>query len=205
MKFMGNGLIKILSAILALGLFLSGCGGISKNVISSQQSQTTESLYVESSTTVEKIALPCDSYWCDGKSYTEVEALFKDAGYTNIKTIAQQGDVEKETRVNNSVIAVSVNDNIIFSQNTIFNCDAEIKIYYILSKVTENTASQTDKASESKIIDTESDSNSQKVWITENGTKYHNKSTCSGMLSPQEVSKTYAEEMGYEPCKRCCK
>ena len=205
MKFMGNGLVKIISAILVLGIFLSGCGATSNDIISSQQSQTTESLYETSSTAVESIALPCDSYECDGKPYTEVEALFKDAGYTNIKTIAQQGDVEKETRVNNSVIAVLVNGNIIFSKNTLFNRDAEIEIYYVLSKVTEKITQQTDEVNESKIIETESDNNSQKVWITENGTKYHSKSTCSGMLSPQEVSKTYAEEIGYEPCKRCCK
>ncbi|MFR8171204.1 MAG: hypothetical protein ACLU9Q_10335 [Marvinbryantia sp.] len=43
----------------------------------------------------------------------------------------------------------------------------------------------------------------EKVWIPSSGSKYHRKSTCSGMDSPREVSRAEAEQMGYEPCKRC--
>lgn len=44
------------------------------------------------------------------------------------------------------------------------------------------------------------------VWIpTNGGTKYHRKSSCSGMKDPQEVSQSSAEAMGFTPCKKCCK
>ena len=41
------------------------------------------------------------------------------------------------------------------------------------------------------------------VWITESGSKYHSKSSCSGMKSPKEITLEEAEREGYEPCKRC--
>lgn len=42
------------------------------------------------------------------------------------------------------------------------------------------------------------------VWIpTNGGTKYHSKSTCSGMDDPQYVSVSKAESLGFTPCKRC--
>lgn len=41
------------------------------------------------------------------------------------------------------------------------------------------------------------------VWIPNSGKKYHSRSTCSGMKNPTLVSKSYAESMGYTPCKKC--
>lgn len=41
------------------------------------------------------------------------------------------------------------------------------------------------------------------VWIPQSGSKYHNKSSCSNMKNPSQVSKSDAESMGYEPCKKC--
>lgn len=41
------------------------------------------------------------------------------------------------------------------------------------------------------------------VWITKSGKKYHKNSTCSGMKSPQQVTKEEAERLGYTPCKKC--
>ena len=64
---------------------------------------------------VENIMLPFYSYYCEGKQYTDIVAQFENAGYTNVMAIAQKADNTKETRVNESVIAVSVNNNIIFS------------------------------------------------------------------------------------------
>lgn len=57
--------------------------------------------------------------------------------------------------------------------------------------------------------DTSSNSNSNngsgegEVWIPESGSKYHCKSTCSGMKNPTKVTVEEAESMGYTPCKRC--
>ncbi len=41
------------------------------------------------------------------------------------------------------------------------------------------------------------------VWIPSSGTKYHSTSTCSNMKDPAQVTKEYAEQKGYEPCKKC--
>ena len=41
------------------------------------------------------------------------------------------------------------------------------------------------------------------VWIPESGSKYHNKSSCSGMNNPQQVTLSEAESLGFTPCKKC--
>ncbi len=41
------------------------------------------------------------------------------------------------------------------------------------------------------------------VWIPSSGSKYHSYASCSNMKNPSQVSKSEAEDMGYEPCKRC--
>lgn len=41
------------------------------------------------------------------------------------------------------------------------------------------------------------------VWIPQSGSKYHSKSSCSGMKDPTQVSLSEAVSQGYEPCKRC--
>ena len=43
------------------------------------------------------------------------------------------------------------------------------------------------------------------VWIPAFGSKYHNKPSC-GRMNPstaKQISKSEAEAMGYEPCKKC--
>lgn len=41
------------------------------------------------------------------------------------------------------------------------------------------------------------------VWIPQSGSKYHSKSTCSGMNNPTQVPISTAKARGYEACKRC--
>lgn len=41
------------------------------------------------------------------------------------------------------------------------------------------------------------------VWIPASGSKYHSSSSCSGMNNPTQVTLSEAQNMGYEPCKRC--
>lgn len=41
------------------------------------------------------------------------------------------------------------------------------------------------------------------VWIPASGSKYHSKSSCSNMKSPRQVSLEYAQQQGYEACKKC--
>lgn len=45
---------------------------------------------------------------------------------------------------------------------------------------------------------------SETVWIpTHGGTKYHRRSTCSGMEDPEETTKEDAIQRGFEPCQKC--
>lgn len=71
----------------------------------------------------------------------------------------------------------------------------------------DNTNNSDDSNSISSDSSTDdSDSNEEKdavVWVTESGSKYHSKPSCSGMKSPQEITLEEAEKEGYEPCKRC--
>ena len=41
------------------------------------------------------------------------------------------------------------------------------------------------------------------VWVSSSGTKYHSKSTCSGMKSPSQISLEDAKNQGYTSCQRC--
>ncbi len=42
------------------------------------------------------------------------------------------------------------------------------------------------------------------VWIpTKGGKKYHSKKSCSGMIDPDHVKLSVAEERGFTACKKC--
>ena len=41
------------------------------------------------------------------------------------------------------------------------------------------------------------------VWISDGGTKYHSRSSCSNMKNPQQIELEKAISWGYESCKRC--
>lgn len=41
------------------------------------------------------------------------------------------------------------------------------------------------------------------VWVSQSGSKYHSKSSCSGMKNPSQISLSEAQSRGYTPCKRC--
>ena len=234
-----NYISKILITLLAICVSLTGCVS-SYNTQDSFCSEIMQS-DIASVFEIKSIALPCDSYYCDGKQYAEIVAQFENAGFTNVKIVEQQGDNAKETRINGSVIAVTVNDNIIFSQGEIIDSNSEIKIYYVVSSITETTQQNDNTSStvseiQSDVTSTEqeqsigiapninqsrvdsdsepysesenetissNENTSSMVWISENGKRYHNKATCSGMKSPKKVTEEYAEEHGYEPCKRC--
>lgn len=48
-----------------------------------------------------------------------------------------------------------------------------------------------------------SDNIGGEVWIPKSGKKYHLTSSCSNMKSPQKVTISYAQSLGFTPCKRC--
>lgn len=47
--------------------------------------------------------------------------------------------------------------------------------------------------------------NTEMVWVSATGKKYHRKSSCSNMKDPLQISRSEAITRGYEPCKKCCR
>ena len=68
-----------------------------------------------------------------------------------------------------------------------------------------STPSASESASSIAVSDTSSSSEYVvMVWIpTHGGTKYHSRSSCSGMEDPQQVTLEQAQAQGFTPCKRC--
>ncbi len=50
---------------------------------------------------------------------------------------------------------------------------------------------------------TQTETTSGTVWVSQSGSKYHSKSSCSGMKDPSQISLSEAQSRGYTPCKRC--
>ncbi|NLP21692.1 MAG: hypothetical protein GX368_02625 [Erysipelotrichaceae bacterium] len=79
-----------------------------------------------------------------GQPYNEVEQLFKDKGFTNVKVLPKEVD-DLKSFDEGSVINVSINDSdlndiIEFDENSKFNTDAEIIVYYsVLKKIEDKT------------------------------------------------------------------
>ena len=49
----------------------------------------------------------------------------------------------------------------------------------------------------------EAEQSGEMVWIPRTGSKYHSRSSCSNMKNPSQVTRSQAESMGYDPCKKC--
>ena len=47
------------------------------------------------------------------------------------------------------------------------------------------------------------ENNTEMVWITKSGKKYHSHSGCSNMKSPYQVTKDDAIDSGRGPCSKC--
>lgn len=68
----------------------------------------------------------------------------------------------------------------------------------------EDSASEISENNSLNVQDeTVQDENESFVWITSTGKKYHSNSDCSNMKNPKKVTKDYAEEKNYTPCKKC--
>ncbi len=67
---------------------------------------------------------------------------------------------------------------------------------------------ETTKAETTKAVTTKAETQSPNpveamVWIPQTGSKYHSKSSCSGMKNPSQVTKSYAQNHGFTACKKC--
>lgn len=70
----------------------------------------------------------------------------------------------------------------------------------VIEETQSSTVSATEYITESEI---QTEPEEPNVWIPSNGNKYHSKESCSNMISPSQVTLSEAENMGYQPCKRC--
>ena len=210
-KILKKYLFIILSCIIMLGI--TGCsdevtdseGMVQQN--NSQYLESSENLdeseenegiddYVEDS----RIQVPKASSDCEGVSYIEVVDMFQKAGFTDVKVYGTE--IEHTTEVaDKTVVMVSVDGRELFDKNAKFEKDSEVKIVYYVILPEPVQSEQQDVTN----VDTNNDgSNSQEmVWIPKTGKKYHSKSSCSNMKNPSQVTKEEAEDMGYEPCKKC--
>lgn len=51
--------------------------------------------------------------------------------------------------------------------------------------------------------ESQEESETELVWITDNGKRYHSSSECSNMKHPYTVTLDDAIELGYTPCSKC--
>lgn len=74
---------------------------------------------------------------------------------------------------------------------------------YSVEKQESQSAGSPAETSATTTQSTEEQPQEQMVWIPESGSKYHSKSTCSGMSNPTQVTISEAQSMGYTACKKC--
>ncbi len=147
-----------------------------------------------------RIEIPKSSVDCEGIKYNEIVNIFTNAGFTNVQAYGTEIEYTTEV-IDRTVLIVSVDGNAIFEKGAKVEKDAEVIIhYYIILPEPVQTEQQNDV-----IVNYNDDGNNSQemVWIPNSGSKYHSHSGCSNMKNPRQVTKEEAEEMGYEPCKRC--
>lgn len=73
------------------------------------------------------------------------------------------------------------------------------------TKKCKTTSSQSTSSAKTpdKSSDSSDEGDSDMVWVSGSGKKYHSKSTCSGMKNPRQISIADAKKRGYTPCKKC--
>lgn len=155
------------------------------------------------------------------KHYTEVKKQFEDAGFTNITCAAHEIDFNENNVFEGSVVNIAIGENgkiCTFEKGEQWSKDIKIRIDYRVKPVKENSAenNKTESSSQTQsnggdstgdsgvTIPKQEENKGNLVWVpTNGGTKYHSKSSCSGMKNPMQVSVETAKSNGYTPCARC--
>ena len=150
------------------------------------------------------------------KHFEEIKLLFVDAGFTNITCLAHEIDYNEDNVFEGSVFNIAIGENreiCTFEKDALFPKDVQIIIDYRTKPANEDPKDESseiepsDDSSAEEPSETESEHEKNEddlVWIpTNGGTKYHSKSSCSGMKNPRQVSKETAIEEGFTACKKC--
>ena len=87
-----------------------------------------------------------------------------------------------------------------------YNVQPQIKINYADGSSTGPSSSKPSSSTVTTTPKPETNNNtggSNMVWIPNSGSKYHSHSGCSNMKNPTQVTKSEAENRGFEACKKC--
>ena len=154
------------------------------------------------------------------KHYKEVKKQFEDAGFTNIICVAHEIDYNENNTFEGSVVNIAIGENgeiCTFEKGEQWKKDNKIRIDYRVKPVKENSSevTKTDSSQTQSnggnstgnsgvTVPNQEENKGNLVWVpTNGGTKYHSKSSCSGMKNPMQVSVETAKSNGYTPCARC--
>lgn len=91
----------------------------------------------------------------------------------------------------------TADDSASVSQNTVDTAQPENQTDNSIANAPDNTNAQAETPPETPTPNTDM------VWIDDTGKKYHNKSSCSNMDAPYQVSRDEAIARGRDACKKC--
>lgn len=159
-------------------------------------------------------------------SYFKVTVKDKDQfSYEDIELVSENVDVATieydktvlDTYIYYNLLGISAGETYVYAESkdgTVLSEKILVKVSGVKPTPTfTNTPKPTNTPKATPTLEPTPDSNvtntpvptptERMVWISDSGSKYHNKSTCSNMEDPWQVSVSWAESNGYEPCKRC--
>ena len=147
------------------------------------------------------ILVPASSIELEGFLYYEVEQMFRDAGFTNVRTDPRESSDYSDLVKDGSVIVISVNDDATFDEDARYHKDVLVRIGYRV--FVEQTAPSETMGPVDRTTPDDNYVPSGTCWISQSGSKYHSTPYCSNMSNPTEVTIEQAISWGYTPCKRC--
>lgn len=210
-----NNKIKIIAAVVAFVLMIAFLPKTDTIVDEVANTEITEVLSQESESTSSLNSVKNES---TTKKKTEVSSTTEKATEENKTTTAKAGTTTKETTTKNTNTSTTKNNikettTKVSSTTTTMHVHTFITATCINPKtcsvcgITEGSPTGHSFSSGSCISCGEADPDyvsEEMVWIpTKGGTKYHTKSTCSGMEDPEYVTKSEAISRNFGPCGKC--
>lgn len=115
-------------------------------------------------------------------------------------------NIAQENKIDNLVDTYNIVNIAEDSENNLNTIDTESVSVNTTNETTSRNNSEETKASQAAsnaVSIPEPTTDSNLVWIPQNGKKYHSNSGCSNMKNPSQVTQSTAEAQGYTPCKKC--
>lgn len=203
-KLMRNLVVLMITfSMLIVGSFASGGAEV--------QAATTPSKVVVKSAKANSSHNKISVSWKGVKNATGYQIIYRKTSSSTCKKISVRGKTSRTLTFDTNKYScrlkvrafrqVKVNGRI----KTYYGKWSDVKVIkkkYVPSKTNTGTDGNTQNSGGGS-QNSGGSSTGGEVWIPNSGKKYHSRSTCSGMKNPTLVSKSYAESMGYTPCKKC--